>query len=286
MDMKQIAQNWLIPPSVYKWGNYYLYKINSFFRKDFRKVLRQNVSLIKESNSRERCFIIGSGPSLKKTNLKILKNEVCLLLNHTYLYEDFNLIENKFCVFSGFACHDASQEDISHCLYHLSVHARDVKLILNIEDRDIFESCNLNIPKLRYYFDWSLNWSCLNRVKLRCDQPICPPQNSVIFAIQVALCMKFKSIYLVGVDHDFILSALTRSQEKHFYTEAQEKLLNRFVDIEIPNIASYLAAHSLIWNQHMMLNLYAKNLGISIFNAPQGGILDVYPRVSLENLTS
>ena len=283
LDMKQIAQKWLLPPSVYKWGNYYLYKIKTFLKKDFRKVLRQNISLIRESDSHERCFIIGSGPSLQKTNLKILKNEACFFLNHTYLHEDFNLIENKFCVLSGFACHKhLDQDQISNVLYQLSIYARDAKLILNIQDRAIFESCKFNISKLRYYFNWNLDWSCLNRVELAPNRPICPPQNSVIFAIQVALCMKYKNIYLVGIDHDFILSALTQSQENHFYTEAESKLGN--VSVKVSNIASSLAAHSLIWNQHILLNQYAKKLVIAIFNATEGGILDVYPRVSLQDL--
>ncbi|AHJ28659.1 hypothetical protein NSP_23280 [Nodularia spumigena CCY9414] len=283
VNLRIIAQKWLIPPSLYKWTNHYFYQFKAFFKKDFQKVIKQNIYLEKEAQKNDRCFIIGSGPSLKKTNIKILENEACFFLNHTYLHEDFKLIKNKFCVLSGFACHThLSQEQIHNVLFQLETLAVDAKLILNIEDREIFESSNFDLPKSRYYFDWNLNWSCLNRAKLAYDRPICPPQNSVIFAIQVALCMKFKNIYLVGIDHDFIISALTNAPEHHFYNQEESKLGN--VSVKVSNIANSLAAHSLIWNQHIQLNQYAQKLGISIFNATQGGILDVYPRVSLEDL--
>ena len=281
--LKNFAQGWLIPPSLYKWGSHYFYKFKTSLNNDFQKVINQNIYLSQKYLKNDRCFIIGSGPSLNNTNIKILENEVCFSLNFAYLHQDFKLIKNKLCVFPGFACHPhLSEDDINDSLYKFSIHATDATLILNIEDRAIFESSDFNLPKSRYYFDWNMDWSCLNRVELASNRPICPPQNSVIFAIQVALCMKFKSIYLVGIDHDFILGALTNAPEYHFYDQEESKLGN--VSVKVSNIASSLAAHSLIWNQHILLNQYAKKLGIAIFNATEGGILDVYPRVSLQDL--
>ena len=48
----------------------------------------QQMLAFKEKHLGERCFIIGNGPSLRKTDLSLLKNEVTFGLNRIYLLFD------------------------------------------------------------------------------------------------------------------------------------------------------------------------------------------------------
>ena len=46
-------------------------------------------SELKDIHKCKRCFILGNGPSIKKENLKPLKNEIVFALNNFYVHDDF-----------------------------------------------------------------------------------------------------------------------------------------------------------------------------------------------------
>jgi len=58
---------------------------------DFKKycdIVKNNVEL-KDKHKGGRCFMLGSGPSIKDENLKPLKNEIVFALNNFYVHDDF-----------------------------------------------------------------------------------------------------------------------------------------------------------------------------------------------------
>lgn len=82
----------IIPKSLWRPGsNLYWWWINRGQHKiawDFSNRRRGSASALREFQDRhlgERCFILGNGPSLKSTDLSLLKNEITFGLNRVYL---------------------------------------------------------------------------------------------------------------------------------------------------------------------------------------------------------
>ena len=58
---------------------------------DFLKhssLIKTNI-ILKNKHKGERCFILGSSPSIKDEDLKPLKNEIVFALNNFYVHDDF-----------------------------------------------------------------------------------------------------------------------------------------------------------------------------------------------------
>ena len=54
----------------------------------YKEIVKNNVEL-KDKHKGGRCFLLGSGPSIKDENLKPLKNEIVFALNNFYVHDDF-----------------------------------------------------------------------------------------------------------------------------------------------------------------------------------------------------
>ena len=82
--MKKLIKS-LIPPLL--WDKLQYIRSYKHFLK-YKNLVAKNIEL-KDIHKGKRCFILGSGPSIKKENLKPLKNEIVFALNNFYVHEDF-----------------------------------------------------------------------------------------------------------------------------------------------------------------------------------------------------
>jgi hypothetical protein len=101
-------------------------------------------------------------------------------------------------------------------------------------------------------------------------------------ALEVALYMGFKNIYLLGCDHDWILHLNTSA---HFYEESQHALVREGYDEwAVSDLELTFECYVRLWQQYKALWQIARGKSIHIFNATAGGLLDVFPRVRYESL--
>lgn len=85
-------------------------------------------------------------------------------------------------------------------------------------------------------------------------------------ALQIAMYMGFKEIYLLGVDCNY----MKRSKQNYFFED-------EVIDNKDHNV------HSMILD-YQAVRKYAEKKGIKIFNATRGGALEVFPRVDFDSL--
>lgn len=145
----------------------------------------QRLAAIRNKHEGERCFIIGNGPSLKKTDLTLLKNEVTFGLNRIYLLFG----QMGFATTYYVAVNDLVIEQCAH------------------------EISNLPCPKF-------LNWRCRDLVDFTADTMFLQSRHEHMFyrniaegiwegatvtyvAMQVAYYLGFETVVLIGVDHSF-----------------------------------------------------------------------------------
>jgi hypothetical protein len=151
-------------------------------------ISRRTLLNLRDQHKGQRCFIIGNGPSLRQTNLALLKDEVTFGLNRIYLL--FPILGFK-------------------TTYLVSVN----DLIL---EQSFEEMRKLEIPK---FITWrARRWVKSDPRVIFLDTDYTGPEifgedsagrlfegHTVTFvALQLAFYMGFKEIILVGVDHNFV----------------------------------------------------------------------------------
>ena len=70
---------------------YYDFSYDYYFKKNLKDLYK-----LKNSQFGKRCFIIGNGPSLKKQDLTLLKDEFSFVTNHFINHKDLKAINPNF----------------------------------------------------------------------------------------------------------------------------------------------------------------------------------------------
>jgi hypothetical protein len=229
-----------------------------------RQSLHQ-LSLLQQPRPGKRCFIIGNGPSLRKTDLSLLRDEVTFGLNRIYL------------IFpeTGF-----------QTTYLVSVN----RLVL---EQCADEILLLPMPKF-------LPWSTRRYLPLKpskdviflntgCGKPGFHPDarkplwvgaTVTNVALQLAFHMGFEQVILIGVDHSFVTQGQAHAQvtsqgedPNHFSPNYFGKGFNwNLPDLETSELA-----------YHMARQAY-EAAGRQVLDATIGGKLTVFPKVEYSSL--
>jgi len=244
----------------------------------------------KKFHADEECYILGTGPSISRHDLSPLRSKICFAVGEFFLHPLYEEISPTYYIQApnhepfgeGYAINLVNNifkgnvspvTFLGHTPYKYSFYF--------IRDRFLV-SGKLN------YIDYTYANSLSEFEYLKLDEwdiaktPFAC--NTAIFmAIQVAIYMGFKRIYLLGCDHDYILNKLTKTSydQHHFY---QEK------DSASDGVSKYLSDYSLYkwfseykdrWYAYDLINKMAQSHKVDIFNCTEGGVLDVFPRLKL-----
>ena len=210
----------------------------------------------------KRCFVIGNGPSLKNTDLSLIKDEFTFGMNRVYLaFEEWGF-QTSFLV----SVNDLVIEQCSEEFQDLSLPKffswRSRKLLYPLGKPDI---------KTHFLDTTYTNQRFNNRLVSRFWEG----GTVTYICLQLAFCMGFQEVYLIGVDHNFeskgtanktVIS--TGNDLNHFSPEYFGKGFRwQLPDLETSEIAYRLAN-----------SVYREN-GRQIFDATVGGRLTVFPKV-------
>ena len=212
--------------------------------------LKKNIKL-KEIRTKDKCYIIGLGPSLKHVDFSKLEDGDLITVNS--YYKDFHSINFK---------------PMLHIMLDWCVYSRDrwdLEAALEAFPDSYF------LLNGKYYEEildkeksfWTCTWGSEN-VKGEIDLTRLVPSfdNVICHAIYTAMYMGYKEIILLGCDfNSFASRKMTHSygDEERFLRMDQE-----------------LFAYSFVANSHMKLSRYASDKGINIINATYNSLIDAY----------
>lgn len=224
-----------------------------------------------------RAFVLGNGPSLNRHDLGLLKSEVVLVSN-------------------GFACHPILQswqpEVLGLCdpLYfeHPDEFAGEFKKMRErlrcdffapIAAREVISERGL-LPLERCYYHYGYGSMADHPLwTLDLARPMPSGQTVTLLLICIALYMGCDPVYLLGMDHDFLASP---KKQTHFSEDYEFG-----VNVPMYPSMSYLElmdACRLMWRGYEHVKRVASQRGQRVFNASEGGFLDVIPRVEYTKL--
>jgi hypothetical protein len=220
-----------------------------------------NLVRFKNLHQGEKCFIIGNGPSLNKTDLSKLEgikkfglNKIYLLFDRVNLDLSYHVTVNPFVI-------SQSQEEISHLNCE--------SFVSYLPSKGFFS----NADNVNFIFTEG-------GVRLFQEDitGITSEGATVTYvALQIAYYMGFKEVFLIGVDHNFVCSGKPNEAQ---YMEGNDQ--NHFdesyfqgMNWHLPDLASSEMAYCLA-RYH-----YTRD-GRKIYDATVDGKLDVFPKIQFE----
>lgn len=228
------------------------------YGKDAKKITKLQNTYIGQ-----RCFVLGSGPSLKSIDFSSLSGKKIITVNTLYKYPAFKDIYPIF--------HCALDPGFYRDEYLDSLHA----ILDNRPETSLLVSSNAP-GELRSrtncyttIFGY-LPSSVVHPFNLA--RPSAAFVNVVSFAIELALYLGFSEIVLLGCD----FSQFTVRKEIHLYDTDSEQ--DRTAEVW-----QDLLGHTIAIMQHESLYSYAQKQGVKVVNATEGSFLDVYPHVNLSD---
>jgi hypothetical protein len=298
MNFKSILNSlfyWFLPPGVKStllsvYSKQVAFKDYRLERNTISKLCQKN-SKFKDIHNGERCFILATGPSIKTQNLRPLKNELCISVSQFYLHKDIEIISPKYYVLAPshhpFDFNDVIKifEGLEKCYsddatYFLGYSSYIYSYYRFLENYSQYKNNN------QYFINYSMNQSLeesnySNKAIWEIDQSPFAIRTVIYSAIQVALYMGCKEIYLIGCDHDY-LNDTSRVTNHHFYKE--EDGISDAEHLSSFNTERWFEEYYFRWKQYRLIREYAQQKGCNIFSATEGGMLDVFPRVRLEDI--
>ena len=250
-------------------------KIRDFLRPLFRLIVEPHVkALCKETmpiynsykNKYEgrRCFIVANGPSLRMEDLEKLKknNEITFGFNRIYALYDrtdwrpsFYITQDPTIIRTGI---DETREQVNNSVVFIKSpgeHKYDVK-------NAIYYNLDYRRSQKGLLPDFYNGSNCI----------FADGKTVVYTALQLAVYMGFKEIYLLGTDCNY---SKDNSITQESYPDP------RMFD---PKKVGMPADINYWFSAYEIARKYAENHGVKIYNATRGGMLEVFDRVIFDSL--
>lgn len=258
-----------------KWSPWLTKRIyNVLYSNVAKKQLKENKEVLdklkplKGSHEGERCFIIGTGPSLRIKDLESLKNEYTFAPNRI-----FELFDKTDWRPTFYICQD-------HTIinkFRDQIKSVDCKLsFLPIDHKAEFEGDKFRFFVLREQLFYPESAPFSNDVSKSIGQGYTVTYG----AIQMAMYMGFTEIYLLGVDHNYnvIRDAKGRPVKKSNSKINYSLGISEFMPMQnLPRVEESTIAYE-------TAEKASRKKGVRIYNATRGGKLEAFERVNFDNI--
>ncbi|HRG63802.1 MAG TPA: hypothetical protein PLP75_12400 [Burkholderiales bacterium] len=255
---------------------------------EFKQLTQKNIKL-HNKHLGERCFILGSGPSIKSQDLTLLKNENFIALNNFYVHNSFQEmtsgIGSKYYLTAPTHQPQTRQEWVNWLSDMSNNMPTKVQMLFGINNYPdnihniVSEAQLFTSNELYWYYPQSYT---SDKLSLDLVSPITSAGTASIYALIFALYMGFKEIYLVGCDHNYI--CLKNEKDYRFYEKAlhqnnEEARINELVSSST-NTREF-ASQSQIFNLYNKLH---KSTITNIYNLSSISLLDIFPNREFDTI--
>ncbi len=251
---------------------YVIFPIEAFGRKHhlwpFYDKNARFLESMRDKHKGKRCFIIATGPSLRVEDVEKLKDEVTIGVNSLYrLYEKTDYRPTYYAVLDPVVqdnvdsnmdkYNSISTDNVFFGALHKSKRNGIIYVPLCYQNHwHNIDNQNFDYAKnLKYNID--LVWGLYDKYTI------------TNIAIELAIYMGCKEIYLLGVDCNFTGPSI------HFDKTDNSDNVNK-------EIGYYL--QKAMMTGYRFMEKETKKRGVHIFNATRGGMLDEFDRVDFDSL--
>lgn len=234
-----------------------------------RESQRQLVGLWNQYSVR-RCFIMGNGPSLKLIDLKLLKDEVTIGSNGIFLIRDeMGFLPTFLTVEDTLVAEDRAAQ-LNNIRETTKVFPFDLSYCLAHDEKTIFVNFLRSyapFPQFSGDFSKRVYWG-----------------GTVTFMnIQLAYYLGCKEIYLVGLDHNYVVPDRSKIVDTVILSDQDDvnhihpDYFGKGYRWHDPNVAR-------MEQSYIIARRFLEAKGVRIMNATVGGKLEVFSRISFDSL--
>ena len=263
----------ILPPTVFnflRWAHYKVChtanKYPGWYLPWIRMEQRRRLAPFRNRHKGERCFIIGNGPSLKQTDLTLLKSEVTFGLNRIYLNFDRMGYETSYYVCVNSLVLEQTGHEISEISCPKFVSWAAGRRYLPKNQRSYVFLRTKGPAELG--FNGNLN------------EEISEGATVTFVAMQLAFFMGFREVILVGVDHSFATKGKAHeivttedSDPNHF----DANYFGKGFRWQLPDLKASELAYSTAKSAF-------ETAGGRIRDATVGGALQIFEKANLEQI--
>tara|TARA_B110000027_G_scaffold46766_1_gene51311 strand:+ start:1163 stop:1999 length:837 start_codon:yes stop_codon:yes gene_type:complete len=268
----------IIPPIILEINNY----IVNFFILNFtlkNEVISKNYYL-KDKRKKNRAFLIATGPSLRKENLKLLNGEDCFTLSNAFLLKEIKLINPILHFFTPYHLPITKRSFYDWLLKSDKELPKKTDIMMNYDDRN-FKTKKLFNSRNVYFLKIS---GKINKFHSNIQKPVPKFQTGSLMVLNVLLSMGYKKIYILGCDHNQLKNF--NSQIDNFYKESRDVRLTKISKLNQNwgKLDEELSASLLAYNQYKEINKIAKQKNIEIINLSKESWIDLFKKESLKKI--
>lgn len=245
----------------------WLSKFNNYYKNSSLKMRS-----LENSNLGKRCFIIGNGPSLTADDLDKLKNEYTFATNMIFKIFDKTEWRPTYYVAQDYVALEqlyANKENMN------KLNLSEVFLPTDITNINIKYS-----DEIIYFYIYRKNpFPRMPKFSSNAPRVVFEGGTVTYTAIQLAACMGFNEIYLLGVDHNYS-NVIALNGEIIKDNKVKDYFSTNYTTIQNNNPVN-LAKPELAFKS---ARKYCEDNDIRIYNATRGGKLDVFDRINFDKL--
>lgn len=252
-----------------------------------------DLAALKDRHKGERCVILGNGPSLNKTDLRLLKDETVFACNAVHLL--FDRVDWRP---SYYTCVDSQvlpdrAPDIEAMLgthpnmvaffpAEVQTHGGDRR---RLKGRDLVSD-----GPNRYFFNevaGTIDDLPESMFSLDVAEKVIQPHTVAITMMQLAAHLGFSEIVLVGFDMRYVMPASARREDESApddprLTSSANDDANHFDPTYFGAGRKWHTPNTVLMREHFEIARQAlTRAGVRVFNATVGGDLDVFERKDL-----
>ena len=261
---RKILNNYII-------GNRVLRKITHLYQLYILKRFTcKRLKKLENSYNNESCFIIGNGPSLSADDLNLIKGKYSFGTNRIFnLFDLCSWRPTFYCIQDSLLINEIKDK--------LSVTKLGLKnnfLALN-SWRDFSKTIKNDPSNFFFFLDTEVNEE-FPRFSVDVSDRIHEGRSITISALQIAIYLGFKKIYLLGVDHSSSVKIIDDE------VKYDENIKDYFDGIDNSGITKRPYYKDFTEKAFIKAKKIADEKGVEIINLTRGGNLEVFKRASLE----
>ena len=243
-------------------------------------VLARNKEL-RDRHRGERCFILGSGGSIRLYDLPRLEGHVVMTQNNFFVHEDIAAIRPRYqCTVPYY--HPAElQSTWVDWITDMQRALPDATFFWEVNTRDLIERNFATLAGKSYYLRTRHDLLTLRKAKVDITKTIMTVPTALTECLTVAMYLGFSPIVLLGFDYDQICSKPGQNFQNRFYglSKITDTDAERAIDVrDGEKSATGWFNRWLNFKQLFLIKDFADTNGIEIINGSEEGILHVFPR--------
>lgn len=237
-----------------------------------KKLLKKNVNLKLHNNENNTCFVFGNGSSLRQLDFQAVRNIPSFSVNYFFKGVGSNYSSTYHIeIDPGMG---TSEKAVEYNRISMQEHM-NTKFIFGMSVYNMLKDKNfMQANSSRVYCIQNNLVEAGNNIQCNLCSQVTGSQNVVCVALECAMYMGYKEIYLLGCD-------MTDTGWEHFYTDKDANTkVNEITEMVLEDRICKMLAHK----HHFAIAGYAKKHGIKIYNLSDISTVSAYEKKTLEEV--